>query len=321
MQTKDIKTVPNDVARFLGSAVKRLEQDINRLFSLKLDLSRKIDLPREQRQEPEILPSLQRRMEPCQPALPAVKERLSPKEPLYSHHTELNGIAFTNKAEQLGAEIFFQDLQSLNRHNRMQAFAALKKLPVSTAAEMLERLLAREHDPCKIIETLNVLTGLNNEMRIPKRLFLTYAQHDNPLIRSVAFRAISKYRDEEAFAILSAAAKDPDAEVRRQILNCLCWNFEERCLSFALKALSDEDPRVRKTACLILGVFKAMDGISGLITLLSDPDREVQKSANLSLKKITGEDFGFKVSDARKAREDAIEHWRFWWRQRPLTKV
>jgi len=35
MQTKDMKTVPNDVARFLGSALKRMEGDINRFFFLK----------------------------------------------------------------------------------------------------------------------------------------------------------------------------------------------------------------------------------------------------------------------------------------------
>lgn len=313
MNTKDLKTVPNDVARFLGSTLKRVEKDIDRLFSLSLELSRKFDLPFKEKEEPKVLPVLRSCEEKPKTPQHTTEERLPQKTPS-SRENVLSNIAFQNKAEEMEAEVFFQDLRSLDRGARMQALGALKKLSLPIASQMLEKLLSGEKDPFKIIEALNALTGLNNGTLVPKRLFLKYAEYDHPEIRSVALRALSKYHDEESFGILAAHAQDSDAEVRRQVLNCLCWVFDERCLPFVLKATHDPDHRVRKTASQIIGVFKAQEGISSLITLLSDSDKEVQKSAILSLKKITGEDFGFKATEQKNKKDETIEKWRSWWR-------
>ena len=81
-----------------------------------------------------------------------------------------------------------------------------------------------------------------------------------------------------------------------------------------LTLLHDADNHVRKTAIQISGAFKLRDTISALITSLSDPDRKIQKSVVVSLRKITGENFGFKVTGSKKSKDEAVEAWRFWWR-------
>ncbi len=224
--------------------------------------------------------------------------------------TLLQGIPFESKSEQVKAEIYFRDVRSANKTQRMDALREIKNLSHATMLTGLERLLAREKDTLQTIEILNALAGLG-----PKQLFVDYTGHSDAGVRLAALRAISKYNDEESFSILSSFMKDKDPEVRRQMLNCLCWSFGERCLPFALKALHDSNAEVRKSACHIVGTLKTQLAISTLISLLSDPQTDVQESASVALKKITKQDFDFKVNGSKKEKDDAVEGWRYWWRE------
>ncbi|MBF0123507.1 MAG: HEAT repeat domain-containing protein, partial [Candidatus Omnitrophica bacterium] len=206
-----------------------------------------------------------------------------------SQQIGLQGIEFSSKAEQVEAEIYFRDLQSPSKRTRSQALREIKKLPRNTAASMLEQLLSIEQDTLQIIEILNASASIFEEASTPKKIFKNYARHEDVGIRLAALRSISKYHDEESFEILSSCMKDKNAGVRRQMLHCLCWSFGERCVPFAINALHDSDPGVRKAASQIVGALKINQAISGLITLLSDLDKDVQSSAAVAVKKITGE--------------------------------
>ncbi|MBF0494119.1 MAG: HEAT repeat domain-containing protein [Candidatus Omnitrophica bacterium] len=239
----------------------------------------------------------------------------APEKKLVSKGESLKGMEFGSKSEELKAEIFYTDLLSSSKKVRMQALAHLKDLPKPVAVKLLEKLLASESDTLKTIENLNCLAGLGEEDVIPKKIFRDYVSHSDVGVRLAAFRAISKYSDREGFDILSASAKDPNPEVRRQILNCLCWSFADKSLPYVMSGLHDSDSGVRKAAGRIAGALRAPQAISGLITLLSDTDKEVQASAAESLKKITGENFSFRVNASKKDKDAAIEDWRYWWRE------
>ncbi|MBF0387269.1 MAG: HEAT repeat domain-containing protein [Candidatus Omnitrophica bacterium] len=245
----------------------------------------------------------------------AVFPAATPSRVAAAQDTLLQGMIFESKAEQVKAEIYFRDLRSTNKAQRMDALREIKELSRNTMVTGLERLLALEQDTLQIIEILNVLASLGEEALGSKKLFVNYCGHSDAGVRLAALRAISKFHDDEAFDILTSFLKDKDPEVRRQMLNCLCWAFAERCLPFTLKALHDSDPGVRKAAAHIAGTLKSQLAISALISLLSDPEHEVQESASAALKKITKQDFVFKVSGSKKEKDDAIEGWRYWWRE------
>ncbi|MBF0511152.1 MAG: HEAT repeat domain-containing protein, partial [Candidatus Omnitrophica bacterium] len=229
--------------------------------------------------------------------------------------TGLKDIVFANKTEEVEVEIYFRDLHSPSRLVRMQALRQIKQLSRPTAVAMLEDLLAKEHDTLQMIEVLNALASVSDEASTSKNVFKGFISHHDTGVRLAALRAISKYHDDDGFNILAACMKDKDPEVRRQALNCLCWSFSERCLLYAVNALHDSNPGVRKAAAQITGALKATHAISGLITLLADPDKDVQATAAESLKKITDEDFGYRVKGTLRDKQDAIEAWRFWWRE------
>lgn len=308
MQTKEFKNVSNDFARFLGLSIKRLENEMKNFSPLTKCFIWEGKKQSQIKPPPPV---------PLQALAPSIVSYYKPpahivveEEPMES----AKNIPYDNRAEEIKSEVLLRDMQSSERPVRMQALREIKKLSQLTAIRLIEGQLSRESDTLKIIELLNVLSNLGSQKLIPKQLFKNYVSHEDSSVRLAVLRVISKYQDEETFNILSGCMKDKDSEVRRQALNCLCWTFQSRCLPYALNALHDIEPRVRKIASQIVGVVRAHQAISSLITLLSDSDKHVQESANIALKKITGQDFEFKVTAANKSKEEAIECWRYWWR-------
>jgi HEAT repeat protein len=224
----------------------------------------------------------------------------------------LNDIPLDNKTEQIKEEILLNDLKSPEREIRTQAQGELKNIPHTAVLKLLERALAGENDILRIIENLNVLETFREVSPAARQIFNKYAAHEDAAVRLAALRSVSKYRDDESFDMVSSRVKDEDPEARRKILNLLCWNFEQKCLPFAMSAFHDADSQVRRAAAQIAEALRAEEAVLGLIALLSDPDKDVQDSANSGLKKITGKDFGFNASASRGHNEKAIDGWKKW---------
>jgi hypothetical protein len=335
MQTKALDDVSRDVARFLGSTLRRVEDYLNKIFpffrkpqqsfksvnstytvpkSVHCEHKSAVNpapAPGHYEHKPAIRPTSDRA-----PVHEAVNVAPVLVKPHVSAKTEpqLKGVVYDNKVEALKGEIFYTDILSPSRLTRMKALEKIKELAPHTAISMLEKALAAETDTLRVTELLNTLASLGSAKGVPKYVFLPYCEDHDAGVRLTALRAVSKYPDDESLRILGSHTKDTDPEVRRQALNCICWEFPDMCESYALRMLHDLDPRVRKTACQIVGALKLKQSISSLITLLSDADKSVQEAASTVLKKLTGEDFGFKVTAAKNAKDTAVEDWRFWWR-------
>ncbi|MBF0533024.1 MAG: HEAT repeat domain-containing protein [Candidatus Omnitrophica bacterium] len=223
------------------------------------------------------------------------------------------GIPFAEKDEYHRAEIYVRDFDSRLAPMRSEALDQIKKLSKPAAVAILKKLLGTETNAIKQVELLNALSMLNQPGDLDSGYFKGYLGEANPRIRLAALRAISKYKDEEALQILSAAIKDPAGEVRKQALNLICWNYGNRGIPYIMKMLHDVEDSIRKAAIQMCGTFKAQPAISGLITLLADADPDIQKAADAALRKITKQDFDFHPKGSPKHKEEAIEAWRFWW--------
>jgi len=248
------------------------------------------------------------------------------KEPVVSHAAiaertkeaafdgPLQGIEFASKLERLKAETYAADFMSPDKDVRSKALGQIKKLSLTAAVGVLKKLLLSSKESLQAVEIISAVGEINDKCLLDKSVLVYFLSNQNPSVRQAALRAIAKYRDDESFLYVSGLLHDPEAEVRRQALNCLAWFFGGRCASAAAKCMSDIDAGVRKSAALMSGSLKLNHSISGLITLLSDADHGVQKAASDSLIKITGKDQGFRVNGSAKSKSEAIEGWRFWWR-------
>jgi hypothetical protein len=318
MPTESLKTVSNGFARFLGLTVKRLENEIRSYLPLKKWF---YDTPSTRQAAPPVIASQNISQAPTfkEKLFESVKDIFSKEKPVERVKDipadSVKDIPYDNKTEEIKSEFIFNDLRSPDKAIRKQAQGELKNIPPALALKLLERTLAAEAIPLRVIENLNVLETFRNESPVTRQVFNKFSGHVDSAVRLAALRSLAKYRDDESFNLVASHIKNKDPEVRHRILNYLCWNFEERCLSFALAAFHDGDHRVRRTAALIMGSLKAEEAMTGLITLLNDPDKDVQESANSSLKKITAKDFGFNPSASQARKDEAVDGWKKWWRE------
>lgn len=252
-----------------------------------------------------------------------VEEKSAPRvetrpEPKFSKPVEvdsfLKGIAFRDPGETISAEVYVKDFNSGSPRLRRQALSQIEAFARPVAVQILTRLMEGQKDALIQMELLDALSTLNHDGMLDKRLFKSYLKSENSILRLAAIRAFSKYKDEESYEILSSAMRDGDPEIRKRALSSVLTSFEKRAVPLAMRAMTDSDAQVRKTAVSICGILRAKDAISALISMLGDPEKDVQKATNEALKKISGQDFDFDANGSLVNRRGAAEAWRFWWR-------
>ena len=82
------------------------------------------------------------------------------------------------------------------------------------------------------------------------------------------------------------------------------------------RSLANAAPHVRSRAATMGDGLPESVAVPALIDRLNDPDEVVQLSANASLKRRTGQDFGFKPWSNPAERAESIRRWESWWRGR-----
>ena len=236
-----------------------------------------------------------------------------------SHSPCLVRTTLEDEGEQARAEIYARNFNSKSLAIRNEALDLIKGLSKPAAIRISKELLKEESNPLKMVQLLNVLSYLNKNEDVERGLFRYFLDHENPNIRLTALRAFSKYKGEEGFSALSSALRDTDAYVRRHALNLMCWTYRSRCEEAVFALLHDADNQVRRSAILICGALKLQRSILVLITLLSDPDKDIQKIASETLMKITKQNFGFIASSSQKNKDEAIAAWQSWWDENQIT--
>ncbi len=79
--------------------------------------------------------------------------------------------------------------------------------------------------------------------------------------------------------------------------------------------LGDVDIFVRMATARVLGDLKAEAAVPHLIDALEDLEVAVQEAAVVSLRSITGRNFGFEIEANEKDRAKRIKAWRTWWKK------
>lgn len=135
------------------------------------------------------------------------------------------------------------------------------------------------------------------KQRITLELVESIRAEEDPLIRTEIVRTLGAYPGGASDAVLRSALDDPDVEVR--VAACEVWG--RRADAEAAPLLGgvldgDVDTDVRLAAARALGQSKDPAAVAALGQALEDRDPAIQYRAVLSLRKVTGEDFGNDVN-------------------------
>ena len=83
--------------------------------------------------------------------------------------------------------------------------------------------------------------------------------------------------------------------------------------------LRHQDPRVRIDAAIKAVAQKRLELAAELVENLSDRDGAVRMFSAVALRKLTGQDFGYKPHGTLLEREEAVASWRAWLAAEGLT--
>ncbi len=119
---------------------------------------------------------------------------------------------------------------------------------------------------------------------------------DDPMIRAEIIRTLANYPCKTTDLILRAALEESDPDVR--VAACKAWG--KRGDAGAVDVLggvlkTDTDIDVRLAATTALGESEEPSAVAALAPALNDEDPALQYRAVLSLKQVTGKDFGNNV--------------------------
>jgi hypothetical protein len=85
--------------------------------------------------------------------------------------------------------------------------------------------------------------------------------------------------------------------------------------------LQSEDPAERLDAVVEAENQRSRRAVPYLVDRLSDSEREVRMFAAVALRRITGEDMGYRHYDPASERREAIDRWRQWVRSHYRTET
>ena len=131
------------------------------------------------------------------------------------------------------------------------------------------------------------------QQRVADQLAESIAAEEDPLVRAEIIRTLAGYGAATATRVLHAAVEDPDEDVR--IAACRAWATRGDAEAIAVLGRTltgDTDVDVRLAAASALGESRDPAAVAALEPALSDKDPALQYRAVLSLRTITGQDFG-----------------------------
>jgi HEAT repeat protein len=130
-----------------------------------------------------------------------------------------------------------------------------------------------------------------------KLLAAAIQKESDPIIRAEMVHTLGFFVSATATAVIRAALKDPDADVRVAACDALARRKGPVAVAGLTETLkSDLDKDVRLAAARALGETKDPAAREALGVALDDPDPAMQYRAVMSLRQVTGQNFGNDVA-------------------------
>lgn len=137
--------------------------------------------------------------------------------------------------------------------------------------------------------------------KVSEQLVRVVQTETHPQVRVEAVRALGEFPTRTAFQGLTAASRDPRAEIRIETCHALARRGSDGALRVLTEVLnSDTDVDVRMAAVKGLSQSDKPQAVAALGSCLDDSDPALQYLAMQSLKEVTGTDHG---GDVRRWKE------------------
>jgi len=184
------------------------------------------------------------------------------------------------KKSSAATEVVIASLKDRDRGVRLAAREAVEYLRDPGAVGHLSHILRTGDWELR----LRAVQALGHMGEAATQSLVLATKDSNPRVRREAIYTLSSSDDPKAFAILVAALKDRDSQVRACAAERLVYRKDTpAALSSLLAALHDADPRVRTGVAAALGRTSDARIVTPLIERLLDEDTDVRRAAAFAL--------------------------------------
>ncbi len=204
-------------------------------------------------------------------------------------------------------EQILKDLQ--DREPEIKRLAAQAMITHPLSQESVFALLEVADKPT----TLAIYEALYEAEEDYSTIFLRATDDEDPRIRRQAIRYLFRrgtFTVEDGMRWLA----DIDPYVRRRVISYLSWINGRQALDPIVRlATQDPDSLVKRDALRIIAMWGDRQDAGSIIAALEDRDSTVRTQALITLKRITGEDFGEPLGRSEDEMEWIVAKWRGWW--------
>lgn len=209
-----------------------------------------------------------------------------------------------------GIEALVNKLGSKYRSERESAYLKLKEKGREALPYLIKAL--REGSP-RIRYWSASLLGVVGVKEAVEPLMKALQDKDTGVRRAVV-SALGDIGEKRALPALEKLLSSKDKGLRADLILSIGKIGGERAVEILWKLIREEDPQLRLRAVVALGFSQSPKAVPILIEALKDEDRKVRAKANLSLRLLTGKDFGFKADAPEAQRAKAIKLWQIYWK-------
>jgi hypothetical protein len=209
---------------------------------------------------------------------------------------------------RVGFEQILRDLDDIDPEIKKMAARALLRDP-SCSRQLIASILQDADKPTAAA----LYEVMFNDEGDYTEIFRNAAADSDPRVRMQAIRYLFR---RGAFTVEDGLEwlKDSDPYVRRRVISYLFWMNDRSVIDSVVRtALSDEDPRVRKDALRLVGIWGGKKDVQHVILTLDDDSVEVRIQAVKTMKRLTGEDFGEPLGVTGDEFEWIVAKWQGWW--------
>jgi HEAT repeat protein len=206
-------------------------------------------------------------------------------------------------------ELGIRELSSSEPHTRLRTALRLKSLGRASAAPALAQAIHAETEPEVLIALIDAFSALAKTEGIP--FVAPHANAPHPKLRLAAIRALIHMDPLAATPQLLAALEDVDSAVRRRATLWLMGLSPEETLRLGSVAFEDKNPEVRAIATYVLSISQQEAARPRLLRALNDENLKVRMAAAKALSKHSKADWTSLPSLEQAERQRALRRLKY----------
>jgi len=224
---------------------------------------------------------------------------------------------YNSGEKQEGAHAFFDIAgkqlvrDAMGPGEKLQVLKTLFQRFPTRASHFLAGVIKSADKPTRT-KLIELLGGIESPA-LPE-LYRAFLGSDDSMLMMQGVAGLNRLESAEAMAAIISVADHPDPGVRRLVANCIDWRGGHAGTDAIIRLANDSNAGVARIAIRKLGNSGNRFAFISLMSKLGSSDARIRKEAIEALRRMTGDDLGYRYSAPNEDRVKSIGKWQEYWR-------